>query len=338
VREIATLDDINRLGTAFCRAKVVLTALEVGLFTALGGGGATAEQLCDELDLHPRALPDLLFALASLGLVRADGQRWTNTDAAARFLDRSSPAYGGGFLERANHMMYPAWEKLTGLLRTGAPQVAGREDQAAAFERMMADPDHVDRFLRMMDAVSGPLGPELATKFGWAGYDTVVDIGGARGNLLAHILKANPHLRGYVFDLPGIQTPFERHMESLGVGNRARFVGGDFFESALPQGDVLVMGHVLHDWSVEQRRQLIAKAYAAVRPGGALLIYDQLTGQGHGDPWNEMISLNMQLLTPGGSEYGFAECRQWLAEAGFQSISTFSLGEHDTCVVALRDR
>ncbi|MEU7834281.1 MULTISPECIES: methyltransferase [unclassified Nonomuraea] len=338
-REITTLADINRLGTAFCGAKAVLSAIELGLFTELSAGPATEAELCERLGLHPRAVPDFLSTLAALGLLDVKDDHYASTPAAARFLDRTSPSYGGGFLERANHMMYPAWENLTGLLRTGEPQVAGREDQAAAFERMMGDPDHLDRFLRMMDAVSGPLGPELAAKFDWANYTTVVDIGGARGNLLAHILNAHEHLSGYVFDLRGIESAFGTHMEALGLRDRARFVSGDFFKDALPQSDVLIIGHVLHDWSPAERAQLIRKAFGALQPGGALLIYDQLTGQGHGgDPWNEIISLNMQLLSPGGSEYTLTECRTWLRDAGFQSISTFTLGEHDTCVVALKDR
>ncbi|MFC4533237.1 methyltransferase [Sphaerisporangium dianthi] len=337
-REIATLADINRLGTAFCRAKTVLSAIELGVFTELGKGAATGTELCARLGLHPRAMPDFLTTLVTLGLLQAEDGRYANAPVSARYLDRSSPSYGGGFLERADQMMYPAWEHLTGLLRTGEPQVPGREDQAAAFERMMADPVHLDRFLRMMDAVSGPLGPELAAKFDWAEHTTVVDIGGARGNLLSQILGAHDHLSGYVFDLQGIESAFVAHMEALGLKDRARFVGGDFFKDALPQGDVLIIGHVLHDWAPGERARLIKKAFSAVRPGGALLIYDQLTGQGHDDPWNEIISLNMQLLSPGGSEYTLAECRDWLRDAGFQTVTSFSLGEHDTCVVALKDR
>lgn len=332
--EPSSLDDINRIGIAFAQAKVVLSAIELELFTTLAAGPATERQLCERLGLHPRGTRDFLTALVCFGLLRKDGDSYANTPAADRFLDKAKPEYSGAFLERANRMMYPAWSNLTGLLRTGDPQLEGREDQAAAFERMMADPGHLRNFLRMMDAVSGPLGPHLAAAFDWPAYRTVLDVGGARGNLVAQVLTAHPHLTGGVFDLPAIAPMFTEHMAGFGLRDRAAFTGGDFFTDELPSADVVVTGHVLHDWTPEERALLVKKMADAVLPGGALLIYDQLLEEAPSDPWNTLISLNMQLITNGGSEYTLAECTRWLHDAGLESVETVPLGEHDTLVIA----
>lgn len=331
---LSTLDDINRLGIAFTMAKVVMSAVELNLFTELAAHPATQQQLIERIGLHPRAARDFLTALVCAGLLRRDGDTYHNSAAADRYLDRAKPTYGGAFLERANRMMYPAWSNLAGLVRTGEPQLAGREDQVAAFERMMRDPDHLRNFLRMMDAVSGPLAPELAARYDWSGHRSVLDVGGARGNLLAQVLKAHPHLTGAVFDLPPIESMFDEHMASFGLQDRVRFVAGDAFVDELPHSDVVVTGHVLHDWAPRERAELVRRMAEAVNPGGALLIYDQLLEEEPADPWNTLISLNMALLSPGGSEYTLAECREWLAAAGLTDVRTVPLGEHDTLVVA----
>lgn len=331
---ITTATDLNQLGTSFCEAKIVLSAVELGVFTELAGEGRTEDELRARLELHPRGLHDFLAVLVTLGLLERDGDRYRAAPVSARYLDRNAPTYAGGFLERANHMMYPVWANLTGLLRTGEPQLAGREDQQAAFEAMMANPAHLGRFLDMMDAVSDPIGPELAAAFPFADYATVIDVGGARGNLLSHLLKAHESLTGRVFDLPAMAQPFQQHMERMSLTDRASFSGGDFFRDPIPAADVLVMGHVLHDWSPDERATLIRRAYHAVRPGGALLIYDQLTDDADTGTWNSVISLNMQLLSPGGSEYSVAECAQWLRDAGFAEIAPQRIGAHDTLVIA----
>src|ERR1700677_597573 len=339
VSPIETAADLHQLGALFCDAKVVLAAVELRLFTEISQNPLTQEQVCDRCELNPRAVRDFLSVLVTLGLLEHEDGRYGNSPVAERFLNRRSEEYAGGFLERANRMMYPVWEHLSSLLRTGDPQAKGREDQAAAFERMMADPEHVKRVLDMMDALTDSLGPELArAPIPWDRYSTVVDIGGGRGNVLARVLDANPGLSGYVFDLPAVEHPFYEHVEKFGLLDRARFVGGDFFVDPLPVADVLIIGHVLHDWSAEERRALIGKAYAAVADGGLLLIYDQLTGAGRvDDTWNSIISLNMQLLSPGGSEYSPAEAEEWRRTAGFAQVTIPPLGAHDSLIIARKN-
>jgi hypothetical protein len=328
---VLTPTEINRLGTAFCTAKILMSALELGLFTELANGPMTETELQQVVGLNPRGMRDFLSVLVLLGLITTDGERYGNSSSAALYLDRGKAEYAGGFLERANHMMYPAWASLTAGLRTGAPQLVGREDQEAAFAGMMANPSHLRRFLGMMDALNGPLGAELAAKFDWSGYHTVVDAGGARGNFVAQLLRAHPHLAGTVFDLPPMAEPFAEHMAEF--GRRATFTGGDFFADPMPSGDVLVLGHVLHDWAPHQRAELVDRACQAVNPGGALVVYDQMVDDQTPDIWNNVISLNMQLLTPSGSEYPVADCEAWMHAAGIDNVTAISLGEHDTAVI-----
>jgi SAM-dependent methyltransferase len=123
-------------------------------------------------------------------------------------------------------------------------------------------------------------------------------------------------------------------MAALGRTGAVSFTGGDFFADPMPAADVIIMGHVLHDWAPKERADLVAAAYRAVRPGGALLVYDPMVDESSGDVYNTMVSLNMALMSPGGSEYPLAECTQWLRQAGFGPCESRPIGDHDTLVIA----
>ncbi|MEO3885626.1 methyltransferase [Nonomuraea sp. B5E05] len=327
--QITSPAELIQLGkTAFCTAKVLLSALELRVFAVLDEQPLTGPQLEERLGLHPRASRDFFDTLVALGLlVRAEG-RYSNALAAKEHLVPGKAAYVGGFLERSDRVLYPAWGDLTGALRTGKPRVTN------AFREMLDDPDRRISYLGMMDALSTMLAPLIAQAFDWDTVKSYADIGGARGNLAGRVAQAHPHLSVHVFDLPPMEQPFHEHVERLGVAERATFHAGDFFADPLPEADVLTIGHVLHNWAPAERRTLIRKAFQAVNPGGALIIYDRMLADEPVDAENLVISLDMLLTTDGGSEYLAGECREWLQEAGFTVEPARPLGEHDTLIVA----
>ncbi|MFE0155608.1 methyltransferase [Nonomuraea sp. NPDC059007] len=326
----ASPQDIFRLGTAFCTSKILLTAIELGLFTGLDAGPATEQQLRESHGLHPRASKAFLDALVALGVLTRQDGRYANGPTAGRHLVRGKPSYIGGFLERADRMLYPAWGHFTEALLSGEPQVG------SDFQAMTRDPAKLAGFLGMMDSLNGLLAPELAGAFPWDACASVADIGGARGNLVGNLVKRRPHLKGLVFDLPQMEPAFDDHMAALGVDGQVSFVAGDFFADPLPEADALIIGHVLHDWSEQERRMLVGKAFEAVSPGGALLVYDRMVEEEPTDPDNLVISLDMLLTTPGGAEYTPGACGSWLEEAGFTAVSHRPLGPSDTLVTGTK--
>jgi SAM-dependent methyltransferase len=332
---LTTPSDIKRLGNAFCHAKLLQTASEVGLFADLdsygGSGGCTAAEIGARLQLHERGLLDFLDALVALGLLTRSHGRYALTAAAGAHLVPGRPTYLGGFLNRASTVLYPAWGNLTSALRTGQPQVPSAQD--GEFERMLNRPGQRAQYLRMMDSVSSQLAPVLADAVDWAEFRSFVDVGGARGNLAAHLVRAHPHLTATVFDLPVMAESFDEHMATLQPPSPVRFVGGNFFVDPLPAGDLLVIGHVLHNWSPEERQLLVKKAYSALPPGGALLVYDAMLDDEPSDLARLVVSLNMLLVTRGGSEYLASECERWLSDAGFVEVSRQPLGSTDTLVL-----
>ncbi|MFF4403252.1 methyltransferase [Streptomyces sp. NPDC001404] len=326
--DTSTAAGILRQANAFCDAKALLTAVELGLFTTLREGAATEPEIRQRLELHGRGLPDWLNLLAGMGLlVREDG-RYGNAPGADQYLVRGEPAYIGGFLERSNRNLYPAWGRLTEALRTGLPQ-AGSD-----FFTMIENPALLGQFVNMMDALTQVLAPRLIEAYdGWDAAGSVLDVGGCRGNLVCQIVKAHPHLHGHVFDLPQMAPFFEEKAAEHGLTGRTAFHGGDFFADPLPPADIVVCGHALHDWDRDQRRALVAKAYEAVNPGGVLLVYDRMLDDEPSHVENLVISLDMLLVTEGGSEYTVAELREHALAAGFATVEDRALGDYDTLVV-----
>lgn len=318
------------LGTAFCNSRILFSALEMNVFTELQDGELTAEDLTGRLGLHPRGAQHFLSALSVLGLLEqtpAGGYR--NSPAAASHLVRG-PDYQGGFLEGAGHVLYPAWGGLTDALRTGAPQAVGD------LEEMLSDPQRRRGYLAMMDSLSAPLAPAVAAALTWPRFTTVLDVGGARGNLMGLLLQRFGELRATVLDRPQNESACHEHRTILGVADRLTFRGGDFFTDTWPNADVVVIGHVLADFSPDQRRQLIARAFAALPPGGALVVYDPMPDPVTPEMTSLVAGLHMLVMTPHGSGYAPDECRAWLEQAGFVDVSVMPAVLGNSVVVGRR--
>jgi hypothetical protein len=333
-----TPDRILQLGLGFWGPKTLLSAVELGVFTELAKGPAEIGTLTDRLGLHPRGARDFLDALVALGLLERDRGRYANAAEADRFLDRAKPSYVGGVLEMANARLYHFWGQLTEALRTGRPQNESKGDSAASpFDTLYRDPARLRQFLQGMTGISLGAARAIARQFPWKNIRTFVDVGGAQGALPVEVCRAHPHLRGTNFDLPVVGPVFLEYAAASGVGDRLQFQPGDFFRDPLPPADVVVMGHILHDWDLDRKKALIAKAYAALPAGGALIVYEALIDdERRHNAFGLLMSLNMLIETPGGFDYTGADCAGWLREAGFREARVEHLLGPDSMVVGLK--
>ena len=333
-----TPDAIMQLGFGFWGSKALLSAIELGVFSDLADAGPLeGEALRERLGLHPRSASDFFDALVALGMLeRADG-RYANTPATDLFLDRAKPSYMGGILEMANARLYGFWGSLTEGLRTGAPQNEAKEGGDDFFGTLYADEARLAQFARAMSAMSVAAGQAIATKFPWADHGTVVDVGCAEGAVPAQIAVAHEHVTGGGFDLPPLEPIFDAYVGQLGLGDRLSFTAGDFFADPLPEADVLVMGHILHDWDLDAKRTLVQKAHDALPDGGALIVYEALIDdERRSNAFGLLMSLNMLIETPGGFDYTGADCQAWMQEAGFRETSVEHLLGPDSMVVGIK--
>jgi hypothetical protein len=314
------MERILQVGTAFQASRIVLSAVELDVFTALAAEPVALDTLCDRLGLHPRGARDFLDGLVALGMLHRNGGVYSNTTETARYLDRKSPDYIGGYLEMAATRSYGHWSHLTEALRTGRPQ---NEIKAGGdfFDTLYRDSRALRGFLHAMTGLSRPSAAALSGGFPWEERDCVADIGTAQGEFLRIVLTEHPRLRGIGFDLPIVEPIFAEHLARL--RDRIDFVPGDFLSDPLPAAEVLVLGHILHAWDLETRKMLLRKAYEALPEGGSVIVYGTLVDDGRRTNAHALLaSLAMLIETAAGSEYTPSECRNWMAEAGFGAIYT----------------
>jgi hypothetical protein len=331
-----TPDRIMQLGFAYWSSKTLLSAVELGLFTELAKGPLDAETLRQRLGLHPRSALDFFDALVALGMLeRHDGQ-YANTPETDLYLDHAKPSYSGGFLEMSSVRLYGFWASLTDALRTGQPQNEAKTG-GNFFAALYQDPARLKDFAHAMTGISMSAAQAIARQFPWSKYQTFADVGTAEGCLPVQVTLAQPHLTGVGFDLPPLDPIFNEYVASFGLQQQLGFQGGDFFSDPLPSADVLVMGHILHDWSLDEKRMLLAKAYAALPEGGALLVYETIIDdERRENAFGLLMSLNMLIETPAGADYTGAQCAAWMREVGFRE----TYGEHlvgpDSMVVGIK--
>ncbi len=330
-------EKILQTGMAFWPSKTLLCAVEMDIFTQLAQGSESLDSLRERTGLHPRAARDFLDALVALGFLNREGDRYSNTPESDLFLDRKKLSYIGGILEMANRRLYPIWSNLTEALRTGQPQNECKTGGPDLFGTLYADPAGLKEFLSAMTGVSHAANTVIARSFPWQGYHTFVDVGTAQGDLAVQIALANPHLRGLGFDRAEVAPIFQQYAEATGVASRVAFMPGDFFKDDLPKADVVLMGHILHDWDLPTKKMLIRKAFDAIPAGGAFIVYESIIDDDRSkNAFGLMMSLNMLIETPGGFDYTGADCMGWMKEAGFSTMRVEPLVGADSMVIGIK--
>jgi hypothetical protein len=332
-----TAERIMQVGLGFWASKTLLSAVEMELFTALAKRPGTAEDIQARLGLHSRSARDFLDALVALGFLVRQDATYANAAATEAFLDKAKASYIGGILEMANQRLFHFWNDLTEALRTGKLQNEAKGGGASPFVALYADPARLKGFLSAMTGISRPANLVIARKFPWHLYKNFVDIGTAQGDLAVQVACAHPHLSGTGFDLAEVGQIFQEYTVAHGVNNRLRFQAGDFFAGALPNADVMMMGHILHDWSLDEKQLLIRKAYGALPSGGALIVYDSMIDDDRRqNTFGLLMSLNMLIETPGGFDYTGADCVGWMRQAGFVRADVEHLVGPDSMVVGIK--
>lgn len=334
--QAVTPDAIMQLGFGYWGSKTLLSAVELGLFTELARGPLTLDEVRARLGLHERGARDFLDALVALGMLSRDQGHYANTPATDLYLDRGKPTYVGGMLEMMSARLFGFWGHLTEGLKTGSPQNETKHG-GDLFATLYADPSRLEQFLSAMTGLSLGIAREIAGKFPWSQYRSFVDVGTAQGALAVILAESHKHLTGAGADLPVVQPIFEKYVHSHGLENRLRFAPLDFFHEPLPKADVILMGHILHDWDLPTKQMLIQKAYDALPPGGAFIVFEALIDdERRSNAFGLLMSLNMLIETHGGFDYTGADGAGWMRAAGFKQTHVEHLSGPDSMLIGVK--
>jgi predicted O-methyltransferase YrrM len=334
---------ILETATAFWPAKVLLSAIELGVFTKLARGPLDNARLADALGIRPDRSPDFFDALVAMGFLDRDGDgagaRYTNARESELFLDREKPGYVGGMPEMLNARLFRFWNGLSDALRTGEPQNELKSGGASTFAALYADQARLEQFLGAMAGLQTGNFVTLASRFDFSKVRTVLDVGGANGSLCRTLAQHHPHLALCTYDLPEVAPIARREIAAAGLAGRIEVVSGDFFRDPLPRADVIAMGNILHDWNEDGKQKLIAKAYAALAPGGALIAIENVIDDARRqNAFGLLMSLNMliEFGADGGFDYTGAQFDGWCRAAGFARTEVLPLTGPTSAAIAYK--
>lgn len=332
---------IMQTATAFWASKTLLTAVEFDLFTTLDGQSLTADELGEQLGIHPRGRYDFFDTLVAAGFLQRDGDgeqgRYHNSPDTQAFLNKNSPTYIGGMPEMLNARLFGFWNDLGEALRTGRPQNEIKHTGKPIFEEIYADQAKLGQFLEAMTGFQAANYMQLAEKFDFSRYQSMSDIGGALGLLSCIVGQRHPHLQLTTFDLPPVTPHAQQQVEAAGMSDRIKVVGGDFFDNDLPRADVITMGNILHDWNLERKKILIKKAFDALPEGGAFIAIENLIDDARRQNlFGLLMSLNMLIELGDGFDYTGADFRNWCSEAGFSRFDVIPLAGPTSAAVAYK--
>jgi hypothetical protein len=332
---------ILQTATAFWPSKVLLSAVGLGVFTALGKSAMTAEELGKKLGMHPRGWYDFFDTLVALKFLERDGDgasgRYKNTLDTGFFLDKASPAYIGGIADMMNTRLYRFWGELETALKTGKPQNEIKSSGKSMFAELYSDPARLGTFLEAMSGFQGGNFMALAGKFDFGRYKTVTDVGGALALLSRVVGAKHKQLTFKSFDLPEVAPHAQKHVQASGMADRISVVSGDFFKDELPKADVVTMGNILHDWNLPNKKVLIKKAYDALPSGGAFIAIENVIDDARREnAFGLMMSLNMLIEFGEAFDYTGADFRAWCGEAGFKRFEIIPLAGPTSAAIAYK--
>ncbi|MBM9624546.1 methyltransferase domain-containing protein (plasmid) [Streptomyces zhihengii] len=316
-----------QLTTGFWSFKSFAAAVELELFTQLSlQGPSTLQEVASVLELEERPTDLLLAACASLGLLEKTGDRYRNATVAEEFLVVGRPYYFGGFVRYCDQREYPAWHRVVEALRTNKPTTWDPKVQDSPFAA--EDPVMMALFWEAMHSISTFTARSLGDAHDFAESRRILDVGGGSGAFTIELCRRHPHLTATVFDLPHVCGIAKGKITEAGLGDTVDTTSGNFLsDDPLPDGyDVILLSMILHDWDEETNRQILDKCYAALPPGGALIVCElELNPERTGPPAAALMGMNMLIETTGGKNYSQTEYETWLVDAGFEHPSHIPL-------------
>lgn len=306
-----------QMATAHWVSRILYVAAALGLADRLAAGPKTAEELAGLTQTHAPSLYRLMRALGFLGVLAEDPARRFSLTPLGEALKSGAPgAARPTILTLASNWMSQTFDHLLYSVQTGKPGF----DKAMGmpvFDFLAKNPELASLFSETMVGFHGQEPAAVASAYDFSGLGTIVDVGGATGNLLAAVLAKTPGARGILFDLPHVVRDASALLQARGLADRVAIDAGSFFERVPAGGDAYLLSHIIHDWSEEQCLAILGHCRRAMKPDGRLLVIEMVLPPGNEPHPGKMLDI-MMLVGPGGQERTAAEYGTLLGKAGFR--------------------
>ena len=297
-------------------ATAIYAAAKIGIADHLAAGAKTAAEVAPALSAHAPSLHRFMRTLAGLGiLTEGDGKRFALTPLGEALKTGAPGAARSTVLAFGGVGFSRPWEEIVYSLETGKPGF-DKTWGMPIFDYFAKHPEEASLFSEAMVGFHGSEPPTVAEAYDFSNLHTVVDVGGATGNMLAALLSRHAGLRGVLYDMPHVVRDAPALLKARGVESRVTIESGSFFDSVPPGGDAYLLSHIIHDWSEEQCLTILGNCRRAMSSNGRLLIVETVLPEGDTPHQGKLQDLVM-LVFPGGQERTETEYADLLRKADF---------------------
>jgi hypothetical protein len=316
--EAAAASRLMEMTIAHWAGELLLQAANMSLADKFTGDEPrSAKDLAAEYGMRHRELYRYLRALTGIGLLEFAGKdSFRLTDLGAALKTGVQGAARSAVIALVGDMVKPAWKDFDNGLVTGDPGFEKAHGQSL-FEYLQKNPGMATFFSETMVGFHGREPPAVAEAYDFSGIGSLVDVGGASGNMLGHVLSRHPNVRGVLYDLPHVVADAPALLASHGVADRVSIEGGSFFEGVPKGHDAYLLSHIIHDWDDSENATILKNVREAMKPDGKLLIVEMVLPEGNDPHMGKMLDM-MMLLVPGGEERTAAEYAELLEPNGFR--------------------
>lgn len=312
IRPIRSVADIVETSAAFQKSRILLTALELGVFDALGDRSLTGERVAEAIGAEPKATERFLNAVCAFGLLVKRGNLFRNSPLSARRLVKGKPGYMAELRHKAN--TWGAWSLMTDSVRAGVSPLASKVGHVGRMR--------IDDFIAMMHEQGLRQSPSVVSSIDLKGVRRVLDVGAGSGVYSMAFARARGGIRVTAFDLPRVKMLIEKYVAEAGLAARVTPAGGNYLADDLGSGfDLVFLSSVVHTNPPADNIKLIRKCHAALAPGGRLVVQDFILDSTRTRPVvSALFTLTMLIATKAGDTYTRDEIKGWMREAGFSGF------------------
>ncbi|HEX8139653.1 MAG TPA: methyltransferase [Pyrinomonadaceae bacterium] len=314
-------------------SQALYVAAKLGVADLLADGARSVAELAAATRTHERALYRVLRSLASAGVFEeTEPKRFALSPLAEPLRSAAPNSVRNGVIFMGEEWHWKVWGDMLYSVRTGKPAWGHVHGEAEVFDYFTKNPEHAEIFNSAMTDMSVATAPAVVEAYDFSGIETLADIAGGHGYLLAQVLKAHPKMKGVLFDMSSVIAGAGALLEREGVGNRVEKISGDFFASVPAGADAYIMKHIIHDWDDERARRILRNIREVMPDNGKVLIVETVVPEGNEPHYSKLLDLEM-LASPGGVERTEAEYAELLEAAGLrlsrviQTASPFSIVE-----------
>ncbi len=318
--------------SGFWISRGVYVIASLGIPDLLKSRPKTAEELATATNMHAPSLYRVLRALASVGVLTAEGEHFGLTPLSEILVTDAPGSLRWFAMSELGQEHYPAWGNLMHSVKTG--EIAFDNFFGMDFWKYLSqNPDDAAVFNNSMSNVTAATNEAITSLYDFSGFKKLIDVGGGHGGLITLLLKTNPNLKGVLFDAPEVIEGARPKLEAAGIADRCEAVSGDFFKEVPAGGDAYVMKWIIHDWDDQKSNTILRNVRNQMAPGGRLILVDCVVPETNEPHFSKFIDMNMLVMT-GGKERTEKEFQELLSAAGFRLLRVIQTGMPTSIVEA----